>query len=757
MSNLARYIAKRTPLRTQVTRISNDISSNLANLDNVTLLGYQYNLESYIVSLNSFDDLIWDEYVAADKDRDFMVNEETKNLEYLQKIQMSLAAIKTQMGVNTASQTAALSGSSSQPTSNNSSDKAPLRFSEVPLPTFSGEVTENLQSFFHNFETTLNITQTSNFQKFLLLKKCLTGEAAKLISAIKASDDAYDKCKAFLEKAYAPQAEQKFKVLDQLTKIRMDYNTHIFDHYSTMQEHFDAFDCLKIDIETIKRYFLWRSFNDSVRREFTVVCGEHCPTFAKLEKHKFEVAARYKDLQAKFNNKQNKVNQSSPRKESKETSSLAVNVTPREKTYLCHLCKDIAGATSNHFIGKCERFSTNPEKLDRLKQIKSCSKCAFGHKTEKCKFKFKQNCRHCEQPHYSFLCPNFESVNLETSPVNSQSRSDNASAHSDESGNSDDESGEAANICFTDVYQASARSNNILPTFSTTINNFKARGLRDTGSQQNYISKALVEKCNLQFKDNIKIVVNGLNTSRGYNTKTVILPLTLNNKTYSLEAVVVPEIPAKFNAHGLKEIALEFVEKGFKLADSDLVNSDDGVYELDLILGIDATHCFREVTKTFGLNDESVYFESTCGVMPVGNSLKMLTNLHYLPKLKSPLSVKEKQVEKLPNLTSPTHNNNIQLQKIKSEIALSVSAFLATNYSNSTCNLTANNSKCVISEDLTMNKITSYELGHLKNNQSLKPSKLPCAPFSNEHDLHTFPDYCTELHSPLITFDLANT
>ena len=580
-----------------------------------------------------------------------------------------------------------------------------------------------------------------------MLKKCLTGEAAKLISAIKASDDAYDKCKAFLKKAYAPQAEQKFKVLDQLTKIRMDYNTHIFDHYSTMQEHFDAFDCLKIDIETIKRYFLWRSFNDTVRREFTAVCGEHCPTFAKLEKHKFEVAARYKDLQAKFNKKQGKVNHSAL---NKETSSLAVNIAPKgEKTYLCYLCKDIAGANSNHFIGRCERFLTNAEKLDRLKQIKSCSKCGFGHSTDQCKFKFRQNCRHCEQPHYSFLCPNSKTANVGTDLGNLG----NDESHSDVAS----ESGETANICFTDVYQASARSNNILPIFSTTINNVQARSLRDTGCQKNFISKALVEKCKLQLKDDIKIVVNGFNSSRGYNTKTVILPLTLNNKTYTLEAIVVPEFPAKFSAHGLKEIALEFVRKGYKLADSELVNSEDGVYKLDLILGTDATHCFREITKTFGLNDESVYFESTCGVMHVGNSLKMLTNLHYLPKLESYLSVRKKQVEKLPNLTSPTHNNNIQLQKIKSEIALSVSAFLATNYSNSTCNFNNNNSKCAISEDLTVNKITSYELGHLKNNQSLKPSKLPCAPFSNEHDLHTFPDYCTELHSPLIAFDLANT
>ena len=576
---LKRLLNKRAPLRQQSENICKDIQLNSASLDLATLQGHKLTLEESLITLAAYNDEINEFYEEDDTKDDLFIQQEwALCLDYETKIRKALSIIKvcSDALVNTGS-------NNNSSISNNSilsvTAQATMKFPEVPLPEFSGKETESLEDFLANFEATIQQTNANPFQKFLLLKKSLSGDAAKLIAAITVSNDAFDRSKALLERAYEPTVKKKFKALESFINLKMEFSDHVYDHYSRLQNLFEAYDRVQIDNATIKQFFAWRSFTAPLQESFITVTGKYKPDLNEIEQFKFDAAERYNDRQKKFNNrrsfssnatKDHKSEHDKTVKSKEKSSSYAANVPGQDKSSKpdwCRLCQG-TGSDTKHKVVQCEKFPSVKAKIDRIHQLKGCIKCGYSnHQKDSCKFSFVKKCRHCEGSHMSWLCLKGNSVNVasDTGHPNDEESVDETGADSCHSEPESDS--ELANMCNVEVHNAGLASNSILPTCELTINGAKFRCMCDSGCQKNFITKALIKRAKIKTKNSVDITINGFNSSKKYKADLANVPFEYGGKKFIIEAVVLPKIDAGFMADGLSAIANEFIDKGYKMAD----------------------------------------------------------------------------------------------------------------------------------------------------------------------------------------------
>ena len=87
-------------------------------------------------------------------------------------------------------------------------------------------------------------------------------------------------------------------------------------------------------------------------------------------------------------------------------SSMSVKVdSPAFKGASCVLYSDLEGGKVGHVIHKCLKFPTPQAKVEKLKSLNGCTRCAsLSHLTNKCAFRFKRKCVKCSGWHFSYLC-----------------------------------------------------------------------------------------------------------------------------------------------------------------------------------------------------------------------------------------------------------------------------------------------------------------------------------------------------------------
>ena len=167
----------------------------------------------------------------------------------------------------------------------------------------------------------------------------------------------------------------------------------------------------------------------------------------------------------------------------------------------------------------------------------------------------------------------------------------------------------------------------ILPTFSIPLSHTFLRGMKDSGSQLNFIKSDVAQENNLEILErNFPISLTGINSSRKLLTNIVKLDFCCGDAVHSIEAICIPEINTKLNLPGLGKVVHEFSKKGYAFADQFLLEISD----LNFILGTESFHCLPDRAELFGLEVPSVYLESPLGIMLLGNINRILNNLHDL-------------------------------------------------------------------------------------------------------------------------------
>ena len=604
-------------------------------------------------------------------------------------------------------------------------DKRLLNAPSAPLPVFKGNEDESLAKFLNLFDETINRYNYAEHDKFLLLKQQLSGRALILIDSLESNKQSYDCAVALLKSAFDSRSIQVSNTIKQLSQMKLTYNQDPFEYISMMRKITEAVDLHKITSKEFLNYFFWSGLNDLFKEELVKITNKTHPSLDDINDHFFTASERYRDLQVKLKNRKSKQFKGNDKiKPEQVNMAIAVESKQKEikdegkvvdhKVRLCILCM-ATNEGVDHPIYRCPVFADPISKLKKLAELKGCTKCGqINHIESKCNFRFKKKCN-CGNWHFNFLCAKVKGKN--EIPSHSNLAKDNSSVLNTNSNIID---------CFLNV----GNSDSILPTFSCIANNrYQIRGLKDEGSQCNFIVESLAKELDLEtVTDNVLVKVHGFNTPQQYISRVVKLSINCGDQDRIIDAICVPEIKINIKLPKLSCIAKQFVNKGYKLADKKLYESINGIRNLDFILGSNSAYCLKSHEISFGLNHGSIYADTSAGIMLIGNIESNLRDLPYLPDKLNPKNV--------------ANDSNVMINPVSQCLAVESESFKDNeNYLN-TIETSAN--FLVFNED---EKVNRMELERATND-ILK---------SSFYTHETYDDNTSDLNKDLIKFALDNT
>ena len=629
MSNLNLLTNSRKYIRGQVTRHHNSRDSFITKtISEKHALKAKF--KSYLNDLKDHDIKIqalqWQEDESSTK-----LNDELATCEsYTDKLIEMLALLEESVPVTSTAMDAA---------------RTLLKSPTAPLPIFSSIEGENIEKFLKEFEDTTDSFQLKDRDKLLLLKQQVSGRASILLSSLEVDKQTYKDAKELLLAALASGSLQKFNIIKQITEMKLTYNTDPFSYVSQMKNCIESVKLQKIGTDDFLNYFFWHGLNDTFKNQLTIITNQTRPSLDEIKDKFFEAAERYALVTKNYNSRNH-----SKGFGGKPTTNLATNVNfnkPNGPSIECTLCALDKERDFSHPIYKCRHYDSARAKVDKLKEIGGCLKCAkTNHSTEACNFKFRKKCFHCGKWHFSYLCVN---GNEEQKRVPSTASTEEATSVTYQNQKVPKKGKNAKAIAKDEVSSGMILSVGalraistecILPTFTCYLSNqTEIRCLVDCGSQTTFVTEALVKANNLKvLKKNVNLTVNGFNSSKQYITKLVEVNVEVGDMKYKVEALCVPSIDINLKLPQLSRITKTFIEKGYVLADMRLLDNQEVIDNIDLIVGTNNMYCIMSSMVGFGQPIPSIYSQCDLGVMLMGNVQNMISNLKYLPDLRCALS-----------------------------------------------------------------------------------------------------------------------
>ena len=487
----------------------------------------------------------------------------------------------------------------------------------APLPSYSGTEKESLDKFFLNFEGVIEKYSYSNYEKFILLINQTSERALTLINSLESNKQSYEEAKALLHLALASPLKQAYDNIQRLLDLTLSYNKDPFEFVSEVRSIREAFKSLKIDVNMVLQYGIWKAMNPTLQNQFILITNNNKPSLQDIEENMFTAIERYQLQQKKF--------VKSPQSKVKEKShSMALNVKYSEKRNdkrfnSCPLCST-GTSVAEHPIYRCSKFKTAKEKMDHIRRLNGCEKCGFtNHAKQDCRLTFLK-CKHCEGDHFSYLCTKTSAKEnfKQKLPKTTKKTSNNT-------------------VWSTSTMALSSKEGAALHTFTGKIGGRTIRAMKDTGCETTLILQSVAEEHNLEIvKDNLPLTINGFNSSRNVTTNLVKVPIKMGKTTFTFNALTVPEIAINVNLPKLGVVASKLKAKGYKLADELINKNSKSISNIELILGTDCSHILPVTSLVFGRRNLSSLATTPQGVMLEGRLDRMLENIANLPRYGGP-------------------------------------------------------------------------------------------------------------------------
>ena len=607
-------VTARSQLRAKVTRLFND-RANFVSYDPQQRLNIKFQLQKVDSEL-----VVANEKVAALKfEEEMSVSKQTEELtaceQYTDKICQCLAALESSAAPPTTPQNTYGAVRSEA--------RSLLKSPTAPLPRFNSTKGENFELFLSQFEETLSKFSYTEYDKLLLLKQQITGRALHLIDSLESNNQTYIAAKELLRKALASVPVQKANIIREMCSLKLNYGDEPFKYIGDIRKIMESVKTLKINIDDVMQYFFFNGLNETFQEELTIETRNIRPTLSEIVDNFFAANERYELALAnrKSDHKiQCKVAET-------ETTTLSSKVTKAANPFVnCSLCD---GAT--HAINKCTRYVKPVDKINRLKSINGCVRCGNSdHSVSGCHFRFKKSCK-CKKWHFTFLCP--EPVDETEASVAQNSKFNNDRTANRASGSHNPKVNTSVSSVVASLFENDINHDAILSTFTTNLPNdmHPVRALMDFGSQSSFISEKLLVNQNYKMlDDNVNVQVSGINETRSYQSKLVEVDLTFGSKIYPVKLLTLPKIDISLNLKKLPDVVSKFRSLNYNLADKMLKDDSTRIDNIDLLLGANASHCFEGRYAKFGNN--SVYFETSFGVLLLGDTEELLKDLPSLPQ-----------------------------------------------------------------------------------------------------------------------------
>ena len=603
---------RRTYIRGRVTRLCNDIDGTAP--DTYT----KFQLNQHIKTLNdnssSLDDindqilsLLWDEEKSDDANNDINENELNYICTYKDRINSCLITLEDRLHEYQLNNSLNVSGNPA-PNIPNVSSASRLKPETAPLPFYGGDRAESLEKFIFTFESITDSHNYSEFEKFLLLQKCMKGRAAIIIGSLEMDKQTYSDAKNLLESAFAAPLVQKYNILERL--IDLESPSECDDPLmlvSEMRQIEEGFRRLNIDVNLVLQFFYWRAMPESVKTQLVSITNTSKPDLSQIKQNVFQAIERDESLK-QVNQCENSLRKNMSLTKSvkrKQINNFAINVN--NESNLCTLCNE------NHKYFKCEKYRTPKEKVKRLTELKGCIKCGYiNHKSSDCKLS-NLICKICSGNHFPCLCIGEDGSKSESKPKKRYCET-------------------KTNIVWSSYIDEIAEGLS-LPTFTGQINGKLVRIMRDSGAQTTLVSQKLVNLNKFKvIKNEVCITINGFNCSKNYVTKLVEIPVLMDSSSnyVMLQALCVPKIDIALDIPDLGTLVRKFKSKGYELADKLLHGNEFKIDNIDIVLGTDFAYCNPISTKVFGkLMDSSILVTPT-GIMIEGSVKKLLGDIDHL-------------------------------------------------------------------------------------------------------------------------------
>ena len=353
-----------------------------------------------------------------------------------------------------------------------------------------------------------------NIEKFMHLKNCLAGSPKVLIDGLDRSQQTYEEARSLLKKAFGSTLDAQYNVIERLVNLKMHNNTDPYNFIGEASGIVNAFKSLKITTDVVLQCVLWNNMSPRFQNHITQITNNNQPSLDEIMNVIFKAAERFQKQnkqiqQFKGNKSPNKEKKSDYKPE--QTTSYAANVKGQFNP--CCLCQHDKVENIDHSLRKCTKYDTPSGKVNKLKLLKGCLKCGnLKHKEQDCKFVFSSKCRQCDGTHMSFLCVSKNKKNEEPQPSTSISTC-------------------TVTYCFNAArYSYDINNSTILPTATCKVMDDHARILKNSGSEENYITHELAEDHALTtIMENVVLIINGVNSKRKIQTSVVEVPLKFKN------------------------------------------------------------------------------------------------------------------------------------------------------------------------------------------------------------------------------------
>ena len=608
MSQLS--INLRKTARSAVTRIFNDVP-NFPTYDRLKSANVKSKLSDLKSRLQEFDLKILEEnfsdVLTTEQEAKFM--EESSNCEHYQD--RITECLNRLLDVNP-----------TIPLSDNGSERRSLLKSpQAPLPIFNSEPGEDFQLFIRNFEETIGKYNYTSYDKFLLLKQQIKGKALFLIESLSPDSQTFDEAKTLLTSALASRPVQISNIMTQMLNLNMSYSSEPFKYMSDMKKIVHAVcNQLNITIEEVLQFFFLKGMNDSFKNQLVMVTNNSNPTLTEIMEKFFHANDRYSVAE---NNYRKSKSDNVYNHNKKTATSMRADFSSdlgRNPFKNCTACNE----NNDHAINRCPKYVSAEAKIARLESLNGCVKCTnLDHDAARCKFRFRKPCNRCENWHFTFICPNLQNAN---DSYSSQRTKQNINLKRESSNKL---------VVTSSMLQSGSRLDSVLSTLTCCLGKGEVvRVLRDSGSQLNFISNSLLSKSeHTVIENNFNLTINGFNGSKKYSCQLISMPIFFNNgKTHVIEFVALPAecIDINIKLPKLSKIVQSFLLKDYRMADTFLSEGSDSIKNVNMILGSDASYCFHDEFVHFG--EKSVFNNSDCGVMLMGNIPRLLSDVPHLLK-----------------------------------------------------------------------------------------------------------------------------
>ena len=605
VSEYTQAVNERRYVRSKVTRIFTVVSSDIDSLNEIRRRDYIKKLhdlreELKIVNSKVFQNL----NECDDKELDDLLQGEE---EYDYKITLALATLDPMVESNNNNSV----HNSSSVVNLSSANK--LKLPTIDLPTFSNEKTECLEQFFHAFESVLDKHNLSDYEKFMYLKGQVHKSPKSLINSLDSTEQSYKAAKKLLNDAFASPLTQRYKTIEKLSQLKMHLNTDVYEFISEVRNIISSIKIMSIDVDIIVQYFVWSALNDRFQNQLIQITNSTKPDLGQILDNYFSATERYLKVKERISEQKNKSNNSSPKRNEYyndsqvKTTNFAVKVSNSVKPFNpCPICFS-SDKNTNHLLRNCKTYPNPIDKVNKLKELKFCSKCSFiNHETKDCRFKFGSLCKICSGNHLSYLCI------------------ENQNTHK----------GVMSKVSAVHFNSAVDNEDVVLPTFTLDVigvdANTNCKILSDTGSQRNFVSNKIARALNLQVvKDNVDIIVHGFNSSKEVKTKIVKFNVIVDDNDMSFEAIVIPYLDMKMNVRELADVRMKLDTLGYQIADSTL-GSD---HCIDLVMGPDSIKLLSPHSMPLIENSHSnstSVFSTKLGIMLLGNIRDISNDLDEL-------------------------------------------------------------------------------------------------------------------------------